>query len=163
MCRRQESWYCIERENNSEWEWNKLYWVPGLDLCCSYFTRGIKTQRASPNSPSLFSFLLQPLVDLLFTPVIYHFGVLMERPAGLETVTYQPRLELKLSSSCNLIWLLSHPPSEEAERMQSPVCCCFGLMFSCHLSENVLLRDPVAVSFTFTLLQHPNGHYRREI
>lgn len=151
MCRRQESRAGIVYREKTRVSASEISYI-GFQGC-SYFTRGIKTQRASPNSLSLSSFPLQPLVDLLFTPFIYHFRVLMERPAGLERVTYQPRLELKLSSSYNLIWLLSHPPPEEAERMQSPLCCCFGLMFLCHLSENVLLRDPVAVSFTFTLLQ----------
>lgn len=56
--------------------------------CSVVITGGIKTQGISLNSPSLISSLpLQPRVDILCTPVIYHCRAVMERPADLESVT----------------------------------------------------------------------------
>ena len=109
---REASLYFSRRENESECERKRLFWVPGLDLYCSHFTRGIKTQKASLGSP------LPPIL----LPTAAQGGVTIY-PSYLSLWSCDgeacragesdmlPGLELKLSALCNLIWLLSHPPS----------------------------------------------------
>ena len=60
----------------------------GLTCTAVISLEGLRLRKPPSAPPSLpSSFPLQPRVELLFTQVIYHFGAVMERPAGLERVT----------------------------------------------------------------------------